>query len=108
MKNSHPAPSGLTREAKSLWRRLVAEYGIEDEGGFQILRVGLENFERMRGVQAQIDRDGITYTDRFGQVKAHLLLPVERDARAQYLAALKALNLDVEPLRDRLGRPGGV
>ena len=107
MKKPTSTPKSLTSEAKSLWRRLVAEYGINDEGGCQILRVGLEAFERMRGVQAQIERDGITFTDRFGQVKAHPLLPVERDARAQYLAALKALNLDLEPLRDRAGRPGG-
>ena len=45
--------------------------------------------------------------DRFGQVKSHPLLSVERDSRAQYLAALKALNLDLEPLRDKPGRPGG-
>jgi hypothetical protein len=35
------------------------------------------------------------------------LLPVERDSRAQWLAALKALNLDLEPLHDKPGRPGG-
>jgi glutathione S-transferase len=45
--------------------------------------------------------------DRFGQPKPHPLLATERDARAQFLAALKALNLDLEPLRDRVGRPGG-
>jgi hypothetical protein len=61
----------------------------------------------MRSAQKQIKTDGETYRDRFGQIRAHPLLPVERDARAQYLAGLRALNLDVEPLRDRPGRPGG-
>jgi P27 family predicted phage terminase small subunit len=108
LKSTTSTPKNLSSEAKSLWRRLVAEYGIGDEGGFQILRAGLEAFDRMRGAQAQIAKDGITLTDRFGQAKAHPLLPVERDARAQYLAALKAMNLDLEPLHDRPGRPGGA
>ena len=45
--------------------------------------------------------------DRYGQLKAHPAVNIERDARAAMLAALKAMNLDVEPLRDRPGRPGG-
>ena len=42
------------------------------------------------------------------QPRAHPLLAVERDSRAQMLAAMKALNLDLEPPRDGPGRPGGV
>lgn len=62
---------------------------------------------RLRLAQEAIQRDGMTILDRFGQRKAHPLLPAERDARSQMLAALKALNLDVEPLHDRPGRPAG-
>jgi hypothetical protein len=61
----------------------------------------------MRLAQEAIERDGMTVLDRFGQRKAHPLLPAERDARAQMLAALRALNLDVEPLHERPGRPAG-
>ena len=104
---SPPPPKGLSTAARTRWRKLQAEYDITDAGGLQILAVGLEAFSRMQDAQARIRRDGITFTDRFGQVKAHPLLACERDARAQYLASLKALNLDLEPLRDRPGRPGG-
>lgn len=107
MKKPASTPKNLSSEAKSIWRRLVAAYGIDDEGGFEILRTGLEAHDRMRGAHAQIEREGMTFTDRFGQSKAHPLLSVERDARAQYLASLKALNLDLEPLHDRPGRPAG-
>ena len=107
MKKPASTPKNLSSEAKAIWRRLVSAYGIADEGGFEILRTGLEAHDRMRGVQRQIAADGATFTDRFGQVKSHPLLSVERDSRAQYLAALKALNLDLEPLRDKPGRPGG-
>jgi hypothetical protein len=46
-------------------------------------------------------------TDRFGQLRAHPAVAIERDARDQMLRALKLLNLDIEPLRGRVGRPAG-
>lgn len=110
MKNSTSQPNppkGLSAEAKRLWRQLLEEYAIEDAGGLAVLATGLEAFDRLRAAQKAIAAEGMTVTDRFGQHKAHPLLTVERDARAQWLAALKALNLDLEPLNDRPGRPSG-
>ena len=109
MKNSvQKPPRGLSREAKSWWRKLIAEYTIEDEAGLLVLATALEAFDRMRQAQAALDKDGLVVTDRFGQPKAHPLTTVERDSRSQMLASLKMLNLDVEPLRDGPGRPSGA
>lgn len=100
-------PRHLSSEARKLWRTLTAEYDIADVGGLAILKTGLEAFDRATGAREAIDRDGLTMPDRFGVQKPHPLLAAERDARAQWLAALKQLNLDLEPLRDRPGRPAG-
>jgi hypothetical protein len=97
----------LSRESRALERHLVAEYSISDAAGLAILRVAMEALDRMRACQRQIAADGATSRDRFNQVKGHPLLAVERDARAQYLAALKQMSFDVEPLRAGPGRPGG-
>jgi len=97
----------LSAGARKLWRDLVGEYQLEDSAGTSILRAGLEAFDRMRGAQRAIAKDGLTVRDRWGQVKVHPCTTVERDSRAQFLAALRQLNLDLEPLRDRIGRPGG-
>ena len=104
---AQPAPKGLSTEAQTWWKRLVSEYSIEDDAGLLLLQTGLEAFDQMRLAQSSIKRDGVTVLDRFGQRKAHPLLPTERDARSQMLAALRALHLDVEPLHDRPGRPTG-
>jgi hypothetical protein len=37
----------------------------------------------------------MTFKDRFGQVKVHPLLPSERDARAAFISAMRALNLNI-------------
>lgn len=97
----------LSDEAKKLKKMIIADYSIDDAAGTRILDTACEAFDRMRGAQKVIERDGLTVMDRWGQVKAHPLCSVERDARAQFLAALKALNLDVEPLQHGPGRPPG-
>ena len=100
-------PKQLSAEAKRWWKKLVAEFGIDDPAGVLLLQTALEAFDRMRGCQQVIEAEGATVRDRFDQVRGHPLLAAERDARAQMLAALKQLNLDLEPLRDGPGRPGG-
>ncbi len=111
MKNSESQPSkppkGLSREACRWWRRLTTEYEIGDDAGQLILMTAMEAFDRMRQAQAVLATDGLVVKDRFDQVKTHPVAVVERDSRAQMMAALKALNLDIEPLRDGPGRPPG-
>lgn len=107
MKNAQKVPKHLSIEAKKIWRKLTKEYGISDTGGLEILRQGLEAFDRAEAARISINKVGLLVKDRFGAIKAHPLLPIERDARSSYLQALKALNFDIEPLRDGPGRPGG-
>jgi len=102
-----PAPKHLSPEAKGRWKALVHEYDISDSGGLQILTAALEAFDACRTAEVQVQVDGATFTDRWGQPRPHPLLPVIRDSRAQFLAALKQLNLDVEPANHTIGRPGG-
>jgi P27 family predicted phage terminase small subunit len=99
-------PAHLSREAKSLWRRLVHEYDIQDAGGLAVLLQACESLDRLRQAQAAIAGTGPLLLDRFGQQKAHPMLVTERDSRSAFMQALKHLGLDIEPLRDRPG-PGG-
>lgn len=101
------APKHLSVESKKIWKEILDEYSIEDAAGLRILRVALESFDRAQSAREAIDKDGMTVKDKAGQTKPHPLLPIERDSRAAFLSGLKSLNLDLEPLRDRPGRPGG-
>lgn len=100
-------PKHLSKEAKLTWKKIISGYEINDEAGLKILRSALEAFDRAQQAREQIEKDGLTFLDDKGKPKPNPLLPVERDSRAAFLAGLKALNLDLEPLRDRPGRPGG-
>lgn len=107
MKNSRNAPPGLSVAARGWWKKLIAEYEIADQAGLLLLQTALEAFDRMKQAQKLIKQDGAVVNDRFGQPRAHPAATIERDARAAMLSALKALNLDLEPLRDGAGRPPG-
>ena len=100
-------PPNLSRKAAKLWRDLTTEYGICDSGGLAILEAGLRAFDRAEAARGIIAAEGLQAPDRFGVMKPHGLIPAERDARGQWLAALKQLHLDVEPLNSGPGRPPG-
>ena len=100
-------PKTLSGPARGWWRKLVEEYDINEPAGLLLLETALSAVDRWREAQKLIKAEGMTIVDRFGQQKAHPATVVERDSRAGMLAALRALNLDIEPLRDQPGRPGG-
>ena len=106
MKKTIRPPFHLSDESKLIWREILKEYAIDDAAGLRILRVALESFDRSQSAREAIDRDGLTIVDKFGQIKSHPLLPIERDSRSAFLAGLKGLNLDIEPLKG-IGRPPG-
>ena len=106
MKKSHKPPEHLSSAAKDWFLALQAEYGIFDIGGVSLLTAAAESWDRCRTAREAIATDGgPIIRDRFDQPKPHPAAAIERDSRAQTMAALKALNLDIEPLKDGPGRP---
>ena len=101
-----PPPADYTAEAKRLWRDVLEGWDL-DAPGLAIFDSGLRARMRMREAQALLTKDGLVVEDRFGQQKPHPAAVIERDAGMSFLRARKALNLDLEPLRDRPGRPPG-
>jgi P27 family predicted phage terminase small subunit len=90
-------PAHLGTHGRRLWRDIQGAYGIADPGGLALLRVAAEALDRTQAARERIGLDGATLSEK-GKIRAHPLLAVERDARAQLIQALKALNLDLEPL----------
>ncbi len=91
-------------EAKRAAKKLIDEYRIDDAGGMELIGAFADAYSLELDAMDIITREGLVICDRFGQKKAHPLCCVIRDARAQKMAALKGMNLDVEPLAERPGR----
>ena len=91
-------------EARLEALRLIDEYDIQDVGGLLYIRTFADAFTQELNAMDEVQRDGLTFKDRFGQMQTHPLLTTIRDSHSQKLAALRGLNLDLESLRDGPGR----
>lgn len=99
-------PSHLKAAGARLWADLASEYSIDDAGGLALLTTACECVDRMRAAQASIAKDGELVTDRYGAPKLNPACGLEKDARAGFIVAMRALRLDVEPPKPP-GRPPG-
>lgn len=101
-------PAHLSADSKALWSRLVRDYAMHDDAaGLAILGSACEAKDRAEQARKELDEEGLTVAGDRGGVKAHPAAAIERDNRAAFLAAMKALRLDVEPARPGPGRPPG-
>jgi hypothetical protein len=100
----------LKPEGKRVFKQIADEYAIDTSNPAVVLllkQVALCH-DRITECRQTVEAEGLKVLDRFEQQKPHPLLAVERDARAQMLAALRALDLELhdEPKRGP-GRPPG-
>lgn len=100
-------PRHLQKPGRELFKRLVSDYHITDSGGLALLTTAAESLDRMREAQAAIKEHGAVVTDRYGQLKNNPACTLERDSRNGFLAAIKALQLDIEDTKGLPGRPMG-
>ena len=79
-----------------MWQRLQADFVLTDAAAIALLQAACESFDRAQQARRRIDREGAVIRDRFQQSKPHPACAIERDARGQMIAALRALRLQPE------------
>lgn len=85
-----PAAVTLTGERAKLWDDVRARFVLEPASE-NLLRNACESLERAAQLAEQVNRDGATFRDRFGAVRANPATMLERDFRglaARQLAQL--------------------
>ena len=88
-------PNHLGEPECEIWKHTFSEYDLSTDIAVDVLRTALEAHRRAREAREAIERDGMTVVGRDNQMKPHPLLAVERDARAQWLAAIKQLGIEL-------------
>lgn len=101
-----PAPRGLSDEGKRLWKMVNQAYEL-DGPSLELLLRALETLATVRAAEAQLEADGLTFKDDREVIRPHPAAGILRDHRSLFLRYWKSLNLDLEPLHDRPGRPAG-
>ncbi|MDZ7699500.1 MAG: P27 family phage terminase small subunit [Deltaproteobacteria bacterium] len=77
---------------------ILEQFDISDQAGLEILEQAIQSYIRMEQAREIVDKDGLTYTNRFNEIREHPSLNTERKARSQFLQALKQLSLDIVPI----------
>jgi P27 family predicted phage terminase small subunit len=100
-------PSHLSASSKAWWRSVVDGYEL-DEHHRHLLTKACNALDRGDQARAVVANEGITVTDRHGQVRPHPATQIERDSDIRFARLLRELDLDGEPLPDpRMPRRGG-
>src|SRR6478736_3529667 len=93
-------PPHLGKDGREIWSQLVSEFAITDAGGLAMVTIIGECKDRIAEAQTVIRKHGAVIATDTGVLRSNPALKIETDARNGMLAALRALNLDIEPLRD--------
>jgi len=97
------APAHLSEATKRWWRSVIRDYALE-EHHVRLLTLAAESWDRCVQAREAIANDGAYIRDRFGCLKVHPAVNVERDSKILFARLIRELDLDVEPPAT-IGRP---
>jgi phage terminase small subunit len=98
-KKTFRAPKHLSRQSAAWWRSVMRDWDLEPHHE-QVLTACAETLDRIAEARAAIEKDGAYIVDRYGQLKPHPALSVERLQRLALVRLLKPLDLEEpEPAR---------
>ena len=88
-------PAHLSVEAKKFWREINSLFVLEVQDQRR-LEIACTSLDRAAQARSAIAKDGATFADRFGQIRPHPAVAIERDAAKLYLQAIRQMGVDVE------------
>ena len=88
-------PKHLKPDTRLWWESVQLEYVLEPHH-VRILTLASEAWDRCQQAREVIDREGLTYIDRFEAPKARPEVAIERDARLAFARLIRELNLDID------------
>jgi phage terminase small subunit len=90
------APKHLRPETRVWWRAVVRDWTLEEHHR-RLLTLLAECWDRVQEAREKVEKDGAYLPDRFGQMRAHPALSVERQEMVAFARLLRELDLDVTP-----------
>jgi phage terminase small subunit len=94
------APLHLSKKTREWWQRIVEAYEFQDFE-LRLLTAAGESWDRKEAARQIIEKDGLTYVDRFGQPATRPEVAIERDSRLAFFRCIRQLALSEERPEDR-------
>ena len=96
-------PKHLQTVTKKWFKQVMADYLLESHH-VKILTLAGETWDRAQACQEILDKEGLTYSDRFGCPRPRPEVKMKEQAEIIFARLIRELALDIEPPRDS-GRP---
>jgi phage terminase small subunit len=77
------------------WCRHVRDNFVLESHHMKILRIAGEAWSRSKQARLLLETDGIVTTDKYGSVKVHPAIAIEKDSKILFLRSVRELNLDL-------------
>lgn len=101
------APSHLSPAMKEFYKRIVSDYDLEPHR-LRLLKQACECFDRAESARLEIETNGITFKDKFGQLKPNPACKIETENKTLFARLLREMRLDIDSPNDsRLPRITG-
>ena len=92
-------PAHLSAGAKKWFAEVVRDFQLETHH-VKLLQAAAECWDRLQEARRLLKKDGAVCRDRFGQLRAHPSVQIERDSRLAFARLIRELRLDDEVLPD--------
>jgi phage terminase small subunit len=86
-------PKHLSAPTRRWIKQILGDFDLESFH-FRLLVKAGDAWDRSEQAREQLARDGITVPDRYGVLKAHPAISIERDSRLAFARLLRELALD--------------
>jgi phage terminase small subunit len=98
------APKHLQPDTQAWFEQVVVDYVLEPHH-VRLLVLAGEAWDRGVEAREQLAKEGLTFTDRLGSIRAHPAAAIERDSRIAFARLIRELALDVENPTEERSRP---
>ncbi len=85
-------PEHLSKQTQEFWVWALYEYQLNRDE-LHLLLMACEAMDRCIQARKRLAKQGLTYTDRFGQPKSRPEIAIERDSRLAFARLVKQLGL---------------
>ena len=97
-------PEHLSEPTRQWFASVIATYELEPHH-LRLLTLASESWDRCAQAREILDREGITYIDRFEAPRMRPEVAVERDSRLAFARLVRELDLDTEQTPEAVRPP---
>jgi P27 family predicted phage terminase small subunit len=98
------APKHLQPETRRWFESVITDFVLEAHH-VRLLTLACEAWDRAGEARELLAREGLTFTDRLGSIRAHPAAALELGSRIAFARLVRELALDVEGQTEERSRP---